>query len=189
MLNWVILETAPVRISFDQVINSWQQAGFFSTILPFLLIFALTFGILTKAKIFKENKAINAIIAAVVALMSLQVPMVSEFFSQLFPRFGIALVIILVLMIVVGFFTDPDNVVINYILLGIGAIIVIVVLLQTAGGLGLQSGEWWSVNWPVVAGAIFILILVIIIVAGTTAPKEPPKFKPNWARHEEEGHH
>lgn len=188
MLNWVILETAAVRISFDQVINSWQQAGFFSIILPFLLVFALTFGILTRVKIFKENKAVNAIIAAVVALMALQVPMVPEFFSQLFPRMGIALAIILVLMIVAGFFADPDNPVVNYVLLGIGVIIVIVVLLQTAGGLGLQSGEWWGVNWPVIAGAIFILILVIIIVGGTSTPqqgRQQEKYKGYWARHKE----
>jgi hypothetical protein len=185
MLNLVMLETAPLRISFDQVINSWQQAGFFSIILPFLLVFALTFGILTRVKIFKENKAVNAIIAAVVALMSLQVPMVPQFFAQLFPRFGIALAIILVIMIIAGFFTDPDNAVINYILLGISVIIVIVVLLQTAGGLGLQSGEWWNANWPVIAGAIFILILVIVIVAGTSQPAKPAEFKPHWARHDD----
>ncbi len=189
MLNGVILETASLRISFDQIINSWQQAGFFSVMLPFLLIFALTFGILTRVKIFKENKAINAIIAAVVGLMALQVPMVTAFFSQLFPRFGIALGIILVLMIIAGFFTDPDNATINYILLGISVIIVIVVLLQTSGGLGLQSGAWWADNWPVFAGAIFILILVIFIVAGTSRPEpgKEVKFKPNWARHEEGG--
>ncbi len=189
MLNWVMLETAAIRLNFDQIINSWQEAGFFSIILPFLLVFALTFGILTRVKIFKENKAINAIIAAVVALMALQVPMVPEFFSQLFPRFGIALAIILVIMIIAGFFVDPESAVINYVLLGISVIIVIVVLIQTAGGLGLQSGQWWAVNWPVVAGAIFILILVIVIVAGTSSPREPPKFKGHWARHEEEGHH
>jgi len=187
MLNWVMLETAAVRISFDQVINSWKDAGFFSIILPFLLVFALVFGILTRVKIFKENKAINAIIAAVVALMALQVPMVPEFFSQLFPRMGIALGIILVLMIIAGFFADPNSPVVNYVLLGIGVIIVIVVLIQTAGGLGLQSGEWWGVNWPVVAGALFILILVVVIVAGTSSPdkgKNTPEFKGYWARHE-----
>jgi peptidoglycan/LPS O-acetylase OafA/YrhL len=180
-----MLETAALRISLDQVINSWQQAGFFSIILPFLLIFALTFGILTRIKIFKENKAINAIIAAVVALMSLQVPMVPQFFAQLFPRVGVALAVILVLMIIAGFFADPESPVVNYVLMGIGVIIVIVVLIQTAGGLGWQSGEWWSTNWPVIAGALFILILVIVIVAGTSTPTEPPKFKGHWARHNE----
>lgn len=186
-----MLQTAAIRLSFDQIINSWQQAGFFSIILPFLLVFALVFGILTRVKIFKENKAINAIIAAVVALMALQVPMVPEFFSQLFPRMGIALGIILVIMIIAGFFADPESPVVNYVLLGIGVIIVIVVLIQTAGGLGIESGQWWAVNWPVVAGAIFIIILVIIIVAGTSAPQNRPyeKYKGHWARHEGEGHH
>ena len=92
-------------------------------------------------------------------------------------------------MIIAGFFADPDNPTVNYVLLGIGVIIVIVVLLQTAGGLGLQSGEWWSTNWPVIAGAVFILILVIVIVGGTSKPTEPSKYKGHWAKHEEDGKH
>ena len=66
-------------------LSVWEQAGFFSYLLPFLLIFALVFGILTQIQLFRENKAINAIIALVVGLISLQFPMVPQFFSEIFP--------------------------------------------------------------------------------------------------------
>lgn len=178
---------AGATFSFDTIITSWQQAGFFSIILPFLLIFALTFGILTRVQIFKENKAINAIIAAVVSLMALQVPMIPEFFSQLFPRMGLALGVILILMIIIGFFASPESPIVNYVLLGIGVIIVIVVLIQSAGAVGWESGQWWGDNWPVVAGAMFIIILVVIIVAATGSGKtgqrpDPKDFQGAWAR-------
>lgn len=146
----------------------WQQAGFFDYILPFLLIFALVFAILSRMKIFDNNKSINGIIALVVGLMSLQFPMVSDFFREIFPRLGVGLAIILVLLILVGLFADPDQKGITYTLLGVGAIIVVVILVQTAGAVGWSSGYWWEENWPMVAGVIFILVIVGIIVGSTS---------------------
>ncbi len=39
--------------AIGDVLSSWEQAGFFSYLLPFLLIFALVFGILTQIQLFK----------------------------------------------------------------------------------------------------------------------------------------
>ena len=147
--------------------TQWEQAGFFSYLLPFLLIFALVFGLLTQSGIFKDNKAINGIIALVVGLMALQFDMVPKFFSEIFPRLGIGLAILLVLIILVGFFADPDSNAIMYSMLGIGLIITIFVLIQTAGAIGWSSGWWWHDNWPTVAGVVLILIIIGIIVGGT----------------------
>jgi len=85
--------------TFGGVLSYMEQAGFFAYILPFLLIFALVFGILTKTQIFKNNKAINGIIALVVGLLSLQFDFVPIFFSEIFPRMGVGLAIILALLI------------------------------------------------------------------------------------------
>ena len=60
-----------------------------------MLIFALVFGILIKTQIFKDNKAVNGIIALAVAFMALQFDFVPTFFAQIFPRLGIGLAIIL----------------------------------------------------------------------------------------------
>lgn len=168
---------------FANLFATWQQVGFFQYVLPFLLIFALVFGILTKIKLFQENKAINAIIALVVGLMSLQFSFVSEFFSQLFPRVGIGLAIILVILIVVGLFVDPNSNLINYILLGIGVIIVIVVLVKAAGATGWVSGSWWTDNWPTIAG-IVVIVAILGIVVGTSSVKgkTPPSYIPYYAR-------
>lgn len=162
--------------AIGDLLSAWEQAGFFTYLLPFLLIFALVFGILNQIQLFKEKKAINAIIALVVGLMSLQFPMVPLFFSEIFPRLGVGLAIILVILIFVGMFIDPGKAGIFYILMGIGAVIVVVVLVQSAGALGWSSGQWWVDNWSMIAGAVFILVIIAIIV-GTTSRGDGTKGK------------
>jgi hypothetical protein len=164
-----------------EMFSSWQQAGFFSYLLPFLLIFALVFGILSKMDIFSNNKAVNGIIALVIGFMSLQFELVPRFFSEIFPRLGVGLAIILIILILLGLFLDPGKSAINYTLLGVGAVIVIVILIQTAGAVGWSSGYWWSQNWPMVAGAIFILVLVGIIV-GSSSPSSKDTNNSLFAR-------
>ena len=160
--------------AIGDLLNAWQQAGFFSYLLPFLLIFALVFGILNQIQLFKENKAINAIIALVVGLISLQFPIVPQFFSVIFPKMAVGLAIILVVLIFVGMFIDPKKGGIFYVLMGIGAVIVVIVLIQTAGELGWSSGQWWVDNWPMIAGAVFILAVIAIIVGATSKGNGTP---------------
>ncbi len=167
--------------AIGDLLSAWQQAGFFSYLLPFLLIFALVFGILTQIQLFKENKAINAIIALVVGLISLQFPLVPQFFSEIFPRLGIGLAVILVILILVGMFIDPEKGGIFYVLMGVGVIIVVVVLVQTAGALGWSSGQWWADNWPMIAGAVFILAIIAIIVGAASKGDVTPKsYRALW---------
>jgi hypothetical protein len=168
--------------AFSEVFAQWEQVGIFSHVLPFLLIFALVFGILTKVKLFKENKAINAIIALVVGLMAIQFSFVSMFFENIFPRVGIALMGILALFIVIGLFTDETNPVVNWILLGISVIVFVIVLVQTGGALGVATGNWWEENWPTVIISAVAIILVIAVVAGTAKRPKDPSFTPIWAK-------
>jgi hypothetical protein len=63
-------------LDFRSVFSYWQQLGLVDVILPFLLLFAVVFGILQKVAIFtdekdktKPNKKVNAIIALALALL------------------------------------------------------------------------------------------------------------------------
>ncbi len=168
------------------LLNKWSEAGFFSYLLPFLLIFALVFGILTKTNIFRDNKVVNGIIALAVALMSLQFSFVPQFFSQIFPRLGVGLAIILGIMIIVGLFADEKSPVITYSLLGIAVVVIGLVIIQSAGAVGWQSGQWWQDNWQVILGAIILVILVVVVIGGA-GPKphgqQPqPPYNPIWGR-------
>ena len=180
MLEGIIFQASGIFQggALGDLFSSWEQAGFFSLLLPFLLIFALVFGILTKLQIFKEARAVNAIIALAVGLMSLQFGFVTEFFSQIFPRLGVGLAIILGVLIVVGLFADPKSPIVNYVLLGIGIITIAVVVIQSSGALGWASGQWWESNWQVVVGAIFLFILIAVIVGSANPKGQPAEYNP-----------
>ena len=149
--------------AIGDALSQLEYMGFFMYILPFLLIFTLVFGILSSMKLFKENRAVDAVIALVVGLMALQFDMVPVFFSQIFPRMGVALAAILVILIVAGFFVDPKKSWIMYIFLGIGFIAAIAVLASTAGNVGFYSSYWIYNYMPEILVIGFVLVLILII--------------------------
>jgi len=154
--------------SIGDVLTQWEAAGFFTYIIPFLLIFALVFGILSRMKIFPEKKSISAIIALAVALMALQFPMVSEFFRELFPRLGIGLGIILLLLIAIGMFMKPDTG-LPYL---VGFLVFIVVLVKTFGAVGWATGAYWDDHWPLIIGVVFVLIVISMVVTDKEKDKK-----------------
>jgi len=160
----------------------WEQLGVFSYLLPFLLIFAVVFGILMKIKVLGENRALNGVIALVVGLLALQFELVPIFFSEIFPRVGVAISIILVLLILVGLFLDPNSKVINYGLLGVGGIIFLLVLINTAGYLGWYSAYWWYANWPSILLGVVVIAIFFAIISSTGSKKGVPEFHGYWGR-------
>jgi len=151
-----------------------EQNGFFSILLPFLLIFSIVFAILQQTKIFKDNKGINGVIALVVGLMALQFNFVQDFFPEIFPRLGIALAILLICFILLGMVAPHANWM-TYVWFGIGAIILGVVLIQTAGAVGWSAGWWWYANWQLVVGAIiFLVVIVVIVTSGPSNSSRTP---------------
>jgi len=160
-------------------LNEMADAGFFEYLLPFLLIFAIVYGILTQIKLFKESKAVNGVIALVVGLMALQFDFVPRFFSEIFPRFGIALSVLLMVLIMIGLFTDVNKSWIMYALLGLGGIMIVIVLLNTAGSLGWSAGNWWYDNWFFISAVAFVLVVIAIIIGA--GKKGTSSYRPLWA--------
>lgn len=157
--------------AIETMFNSWQEMGFFNYLLPFLLIFALVFGILSKINLFNDNKVINAIIALVVGLISIQFSAVSDFFAIIFPNLGIALSIILVILLIAGLFLGDvigEKKWPNYLLLGIAGIIIVVVLVQSAGSFGWPVAQWWIDNWSTIVAVALIVGLAIAVVVGAS---------------------
>jgi len=156
----------------------WEQVGFFSFVLPFLLIFALVYGILTKTKIFKDSKGVNGIIALTVGLLSLQFDFVPVFFSEIFPRVGVGLSVILALFILLGLFLDPDSNVVKYSFLAVGVIIFYIVIVQTAQYVGWGYG-FWLTEWPTVLTIIgFLVALGIVFKGGGGNKKKHRVYQP-----------
>ncbi len=173
--------------SFGNILAQWEAAGVFTYILPFLLIFSLIFVILSNVKIFKDNKGVNAVISIAVAFMALQFNIVSIFFAEIFPRLGIALSVVLVILILGSLFIDPDNKSFKWIIV-VGILIVMgFVIFGALGAYGTGVGNIWY--WiQSYGGQVLIWILVaaaiIGIIAGTSpkAKAKLPNIKvPVWS--------
>jgi len=160
--------------AFGDLLTQWEQMGFFSYILPFLLIFAVVFGVLSKTRIFEDNKAVNAIIALAVGFMSLQWDLVPRFFSEIFPRVGVGISIILIVIIFLGIFLPRQNWAI-YAFLTVAAIVVIVILVTTTEAMGWQYDLINGMGW----GQILVIVLVIAALGamvGSNKEKTRPAF-------------
>ena len=175
--------------TLGNLFSQWEAAGIFQYALPFLLIFALVYGLLIKLNIFaskadpNSGKGVNVIIALAVAFMALQFDMVSMFFSEIFPRFGVALSIILVILILGGLFmpTDSEN---NWFMIALGIIVFVIigiVIYQSLSvfGWNFTSGGWLANFWDQYnAIIIFAVVIIVAIIALTPrkGPRSPTKY-------------
>jgi len=144
--------------SIGDVLNTWADIGIFAYALPFLMIFALVYGILNKTKILGENNGVNSTIALAFGLLALQFDYVSGFYASIFPYAGMALAVLLVAMILLGLTGDKSKFV-NPIWLGIGALIGIIVLLTSV-----SDFFWLGGSAGGLANAMPALLAIIIIV-------------------------
>ena len=162
--------------AIGDMLLQWEQIGIFSYVLPFLLIFSLVFAILMRLNIFKneKNNTINAIIALVVGLMALQFDFVPIFFSEVFPRIGIAMSIILAILVVAGLFMDPENKAMMVGLMVFSLLVVAVIIYQSFGAFGLSTGYWISAYWPQLLSFGFFLAIIIAVIASSRPTNQTP---------------
>jgi hypothetical protein len=145
--------------TFTAMLNQWDQMGIFNYALPFLLIFALVYGILNKSKIFgDENKGAVVIISLAIGLLSLVGNYVSNFFKIIMPNLAIGLSVLLCGIILVGLLWQEEKIKswLPYVIFGLGAIIFIYVVY------GSFSGNSWggSYVWDQYGSALVTLLIL-----------------------------
>ncbi len=112
--------------------------------------------------------------------MALQFDFVPVFFSQIIPRLGVALAVILVVLILTGLFMDTSKPPIMYTFLGIGVIAAIAVLINTADSLGWAGAYAWSMYVPEIITAIIFLIIIATIVGVSSGGSST--YSPNMTK-------
>ncbi len=165
--------------ALGNIFAQWEAMGVFTYALPFLLLFSLIYSILSFLPVFQNNKGVNAVIAIAVALMALQFNMVSVFFADIFPRLGIGLSIVLVIIILTGFFIDKDNHTFKW-LIFISVIIITLVVISSSlknFGIGTGTGFWIKENLSSIIIFGLIIGAVIAIIAGNNSQFKTPKIK------------
>ncbi|MEM4605957.1 MAG: hypothetical protein QW103_02915 [Candidatus Pacearchaeota archaeon] len=169
--------------TITDILNKMNEFGVFSYILPFLLVFAIVFGLLQKTKIFgDENKSrgINAIIALAVAGLSLLFDFVPIFFSNIFPKFGIGLAVFLVLIIVLGFFFNPNDDNKKGPLIWIGWFVALGVVIwaltewSDMGGFGNFKTGWFLEYLPLILTIGLLFAAIYFIVGGGGSSGKSP---------------
>ena len=155
--------------SIGDVLNTWADMGIFAYALPFLMIFALVYGILTKTGILGEdNKGVNSTIALAFGLLALQFDYVSGFYASIFPHAGMGIAVLLIAMIFLGLTGKGDNGV-NKIWLGIGAVIGLIVLLSSVSDLfwlGGSAAGLASAAPALLAIGIIVGLMALVINGG-----------------------
>lgn len=151
---------------FADLLNQLEQYGFFQYVLPFLLIFAVVYAILTKIPVFIDNKGAAVVVAIAIGFLSLQLNFVPAFFQTIFPNLGIGLSILLAALILAGAFISSDDTSFKWIFFGLGALIFIFVVSASLSSYQF-SGSWqWTGWWANYGGlVVFALILAGVIVA------------------------
>jgi len=96
-------------ISITRILNQWAEVGVFSYVLPFILIFAVVYAVLIKSRVLGDNNAINMLVSLALSLLSLQFDVVPTFFANTIPKFGIALIILLIFLILAGIGKEQDE--------------------------------------------------------------------------------
>jgi hypothetical protein len=122
MVSGIIL----AGLSFGDVLRAADQADVFYYVLPFLLVFALIYGILTKSKILGENQGVNVILSLALGLLSLVGNYFPNFIQAMSPKLAIGLSLLLAVIILLGLFAEKVTWITNvFIWVGIIAFVII----------------------------------------------------------------
>jgi hypothetical protein len=160
--------------SVQEMLNTWADKGIFAYVLPFLLVFALIFGILTKSGILGDNKGVNAIIALAAGLLSLVGGYVPDFFQRIFPYTGIALSVLLAAIILLGLFYSEIGW-IKYVIFGVGAIAFLFVVYSSFSDTNtILGGDLWN-DYGQALVTLLILggIIAAVIATANSSGKKP----------------
>jgi len=144
---------------------------FVETILPFLLVFTVMFAILEKTKILGDGKRqIDAIVSLVIAMIFVAFGQATDIVVKLIPILGVALVVILVFMVLLGSLYEPGKFKMEgwlKIVVGIliGILVAVSVLILTGGldyVVGFVSGGG---NTAILVNGFLVLVIAAAIIA------------------------
>jgi len=144
--------------SIGGILQSWADFGVFAYLLPFLMIFAVVYGILAKSKMLGENKGVNATIALTVGLLALQFGYVTTFFERLLPFTGMGIAVLLIAFIFMGLIGNDGKK--SWIWFVIGVIIFLVVLVTS-----FSEWSWWGGSYYNLQGSIPAIISAVLVIA------------------------
>ncbi len=147
---------------FYSIMNSWQEFGVFTVLLPLVLVFSIVFAILEKINILK-NRGVHLVIALAIGFFTVANPYVSAFFMPLFSNLAIGVAILVVLVILMGVAIKPDDKSFPYIFGIVGGILFIVILART-GMLRVIFGE--NIDLWLMQNSAWVVLIIVLLILG-----------------------
>lgn len=173
-------------MNLQDLLIALDNIGLRDVLLPFILIFAIVFAVLSNINLFgKDKKNINVIIALVLALTAV-IPHVTggyppnadvvEIMNKAMPQVSLVIIAVIMLLLMVGawglrYSGEGSSLKGAIVILSIGAVIYI--FGSAAGWFGMGIFQSISANPETVAVIVALLIFGIIIWAITAEPRQP----------------
>lgn len=158
------------------VLATWEQIGIFEVVLPFLLVFTITFAILEKAKILGEKRNINIAIALVSSLLFVRNGYLVGVVNRFLPNVSLFMIVIIMFLLLVGVFGGTG--VWSGGLLGVAALVSFVFVIWALSSDFIGDNftgipNWWiGITEEAKATIVFIGIFIVIIWLVTREKKE-----------------
>jgi len=169
---------------FSQLIADMDSYGVSTILLPFLLVFAIVYAILEKIQIF-ERKAINVVIAFVMAFFVATNLHIVSIIRQSLPNVAVVLVAILCVILIIGIFGFRLDISQS----GIGGLIAFLAFAVVLYIFGDAAG-WWGFNmpWPFSAltdpsirPMVIVIAVFFLLIWYITKEDEPSGLGPGIA--------
>ncbi|MFH1133358.1 MAG: hypothetical protein V1735_02630 [Nanoarchaeota archaeon] len=178
--------------TFRGIITFFDKIGIYDVVLPFLLVFTITFAIFEKTKVLGTEeidgkrytkKNLNAMTAFVIAFLVVASTKIVSIINKSLANIALILIIIVSFMLLVGmFFKESEDVFLGgkwrtffMVVLLIGVVLVFL----GAGGWIEPWWEWlvkhWDTNW---VGSIILIVLIIVMMLFITKDRASPKKAP-----------
>jgi|SRR3989344_3473731 len=159
------------------IVSFLADYGFYEVFLPFILIFAIIFGLLQKTEILgKDKKRINIMVALAIALIAIGALQFSILLTEYITKLGFAIVILLGLALFLGLLGVPLESKFTA-LIGILAFIIIV-FLQFSNDTINKGIASVLTNGFTIAAIIVILILYLLVRNPKKKEEKPAAGKP-----------
>lgn len=175
------------------VIETWRRFGVFDFILPFLLVFAIVYGVIERVKIFgpETGKRVNAIIAFTIAMITTLTGWFVSFLTGFMPWVSvISIVVVTVLMLVAMLAKEGsfEKLLENKEILKYGGVAILIAVGVVLLGLGFPTVMKFNINNILnaigltatdLAGIVFFVAFIVVIFLIGKGPKtEKPKTPP-----------
>ena len=96
--------------TFDELFNTLGEAGFFTYLLPFVVMFAISFALLERVKIFGSSaRKINGIVAIAMVFLFLHNTYLLDLFHRLVPNVSFILLAVLLGLLILGIFAGEHT--------------------------------------------------------------------------------